>query len=372
MKTLDITTQRLYNQRLSQTNFKTPNKVVQWLGAVQAQDYAGAKWALAQRMMDTTDLALDQALADGSILRTHLLRPTWHFVTPKDIRWLLKLTAPRVHAVSAYMIRQSRLDKATFKKSNATIEKALRGNKQHTRAELAAELDQAGIPADGFRLSYLMMYAELEGLICSGARRGKQFTYTLLEERVPPVKAISRDEALAELVKRYFATRSPATLQDFTMWSGLTMTDAKNGIEMVKSQFMSEVVNDQIYWFPESISSKKIKSPTAYLLPNYDEYFIGFKDRSAIGEVARRANINADDPALIAHVVVLNGQIVGGWRRTLKKDVVLVETSLITKLTRGDERAVEDATERLGKFLGLPVSLIQKEHTNEQRKTRSF
>src|SRR5215204_6450301 len=217
---LDIPAYRLHNQRLSTPNFKTPQAVVQWLGAVQAQDYAGAKWALAQRMTDATDAALDQAFADGSILRTHLLRPTWHFVTPQDIRWMLTLTAPRVHAVSAYMYRQSGLVKAVFKKSNAILEKALQGGKQLTRTELATALDKAGISADGFRLTYLMMYGELEGLICSGARRGKQFTYALLEERVPSVKTINRVEALAELISRYFATRGPATLADFTMWSG--------------------------------------------------------------------------------------------------------------------------------------------------------
>jgi len=370
--TLEIPFQRLHSQKLSHPIFKTPNEVVQWLGAVQAQDYAGAKWALAQRMLNTTDAALDEAFADGSILRTHLLRPTWHFVTPKDIRWMLKLTAPRVHAVSAYMVRQSGLDKAIFKKSNVTLEKALRGDKQLTRTELASNLDKAGISADGFRLGYLMMYAELEGLICSGARRGKQFTYALLEERVPPAKALTRDEALAELISCYFRTRGPATLQDFTMWSGLTMTDARNGIDMVKSKFEQETLNGQTYWFPESTPPKKANSSIAYLLPNYDEYFIGFKDRSAIGEVAQKAGIKGDDPALIAHIIILNGQIVGGWRRTLKKDEVIVEASLITKLNKAEEQAVAAAAKRFGRFLELPVLLIYKEHTNEQRKTRSL
>jgi len=139
--TLDITAYRLYNQRLSTPNFQTPNAVVEWLGAIQAQDYAGAKWAIAQRMTDATDSALDQAFADGSILRTHLLRPTWHFVTPKDIRWMLALTAPRVHAVSAFMYRKEGLDKAIIKKSYAVLEKTLRGNKQLTRAELVLQRD---------------------------------------------------------------------------------------------------------------------------------------------------------------------------------------------------------------------------------------
>ena len=156
------------------------------------------------------------------------------------------------------------------------------------------------------------------------------------------------------------------------MWSGLTMTDARNGVDMVKSKFENEVIDGQTYWFSESTPLKKAKSPTAYLLPNYDEYFIGFKDRSAIGEVAQKAGIKADDPALIAHIIILNGQIVGGWRRTLKKDEVLVETSLITKLNKAEERAVAVAVERFGRFLELPVSLIQKEHISEQRKTRSF
>jgi len=319
MMPLEIPSQRLHNQRLSHTKFKTPNEVVQWLGAVQAQDYAGAKWALAQRMTDTTDTALDQAFADGSILRTHLMRPTWHFVTPKDIRWLLALTAPRVHAISAYMYRQSGLDKTIFKKSNSTLEKALRDGKQLMRTELARELAKVGIPANGFRLSYLMMYAELEGVICSGARRGKQFTYALLEERAPKVKMLTRDEALAEITSRYFTTRGPATLQDFTWWSGLTMTDAKNGIAMVKSQFTSEVIDEQTYWFTASTLPKSTKSPIAYLLPNYDEYFIGFKDRSAMGEVLKQEQIKDDNPSVMANVIILNGQVIGGWKRTLKK-----------------------------------------------------
>lgn len=369
---VDIAAYRLHNQRLSTTTFTTPNEVVQWLGAVQAQDYAGAKWAIAQRMLDATDSMLDQAFANGSILRTHLLRPTWHFVTPQNIRWMLKLTAPRIHAVNAYMVRKSELDKATFNKSNETIEKALRDDKQLTRSELASALDKVGISADGVRLSYLMIYAELEGIICSGARHGKQFTYALLDERVPKVKALDHDEALAKLTSCYFLTRGPATLQDFTMWSGLTMTDAKHGIEMVKSQFVSETLNGQTYWFSDTQLPKKTIAPTACLLPNYDEYFIGFKDRSAIGEVAKQVNIKENDPALIAHVIILNGQIVGSWKQTLKKNEVVVEATLITKLTKAEKKAVSNAAEGFGKFLELPVSFIHKEYTHGQRSTRSF
>jgi hypothetical protein len=372
MNHLEITRRRLRNQGLSKIIFKDANDIVAQLGAVQAQDYAGAKWALGQRLKDSSDTALDQAFADGSILRTHLLRPTWHFVSPINIRWLLKLTAPRVHAASAYMYRQSGLEKAIFNKSNAAIEKALRDGKQLTRAELASALSKAGIPADGFRLGYLMMYAELEGVICSGARRGKQFTYVLLEERVPPVKAISRDDALAELAKRYFTTRGPATAHDFAWWSGLTVSDAKKGIEANQAQLAKEAMNRQTYWFDESRSSVKIKSPLVHLLPNYDEYFIGFKDRSAIGDIAKQTGIKGDNPALIAHIIILDGQIVGGWRRTLEKNKVSVEATLITTLSKEEDGAVTDAAERFGRFLELPVSIRYKKYSNKQSKARSL
>lgn len=355
----DIPLYRLHNQRLIKTTFKTPAEVVDWLGAVQSQDYAGAKWALGQRANGINEADVDQAFADGSILRSHLLRPTWHFVTPKDIRWMLMLTAPRVHALSDYYYRKSGLDAATFKKSNSTIAKALKGGRQLTRNELASALQKAGIPTDAdLRLTYLVMYAELEGLICSGARRGKQFTYALLEERVPPTKPMKRDEALAELVRRYFSTRGPATLQDFAWWSGLTVADAKAGIEMVRPQFVSETINGQTYWFDESNAPTKLKSPTAYLLPNYDEYFIGFKDRSAFAEVIRREKLEENNPTFIAHVIVLDGQIVGGWKRTLKKDSVVVELSLITKLSKSEHQAVVEAANRFGKFLGLSVEVV--------------
>lgn len=369
---MDIPLYRLHNQRLSKTTFKTPDEVVRWLGAVQAQDYAGAKWALAQRMTDTTDAALDQAFADGSILRSHLLRPTWHFAAPEDIRWLLQLTGPRVQQGNAFMYRQSELDKATFKKSYLVLEKSLRDGRQLTRTELGTAFGKAGIIAKGVRLAYIIMSAELDGLIISGARRGKQFTYALLEERVPAVNAISREEALAEMSRRYFLTRGPATLQDFAWWSGLTMADSRKGIEMVKSMFIREIINGQEYWFNDSKPTKKESAPRAFLLPNYDEYFIGLKDRSAIGEVARQANIPEYESALIGHVIILNGQIIGGWRRTLGKKEVRVETSLIAKLTKAEKGLIDDAAERFGQFLELPVSVIHKEFNNEQRKTRSF
>jgi len=357
---LDIVRHRLHNQFLSQTDLMEPSQVVKRLGAVQSQDYAGGKWALAQRLKDTTtDAVLDIAFNEGRILRTHILRPTWHFVAPEDIRWMLALSGPRVHTANAFMYRQQELDRAIIKKTYAVLEKTLQGNKQLTRTELGSAFAAAGIKnAEGIRLGYFVMSAELDGIICSGARKDKQFTYALLEERGPQVKAWTRAEALAELTRRYFATRGPATLHDFTWWSGLTMADAREGIEMVKSHFVSEVMDEKIYWFDRSVSPIQAKSPTAHLLPNYDEYFIGFKDRSAIGAVIRPFKRDANDPAFIAHIIIIDGQIVGGWKRTMKKQAVTIELTLIPPLTKAQERAVEEAANRYGEFLQLPVEMV--------------
>lgn len=373
MKIMDIAAHRLQNQYLLKEKLHTPAEVVQWQGAVQSQDYAGAKWAIGLRTNGLSKPDVDRAFADGSILRTHLLRPTWHFVTPADIRWMLALTAPRVHQANAFMYRKLELDSAILKRSCSILEKTLRGNQHLTRPELVSALNKAGIPtADTLRGTYFIMYAELEGVICSGPRRGKQFTNALLEERAPVFKEITPEAALAELVTRYFQSHGPATLHDFCIWSGLTMADARRGIEMVKSQFENEEIDGQTYWFRDQKLPARKNSLTAHLLPNYDEYFIGFKDRGAILKHIRESEIEKDDPALLANVLILDGQVVGGWRRELKKNEVQVEASLIAKLTKTDKQTITQAAEQFAKFLALPLSLSFKELDHEQRKTRSF
>src|SRR5688500_8781538 len=282
MTTPDIVRHRLFNQQIAETKFREPAEIVSWLVAMQAQEYAMAKWAIGLRLPGATDEIIEKAVADGLILRTHLMRPTWHFVTPKDIRWLLKLTAPRVEAINAFTYRQQELDSKIFKRSNAIIVKTLEGGKQLTRTELQTELKKKNIIADGVRLSCLMMKAELEGIICSGARRGKQFTYALLDERVAPAKSITKKEALEELAVRYFTSRGPATVKDFATWSGLSVTEAKEGVAMLSSEFIKEKIIDQEYIFIPSSSDTNKKIQTSFLMPDYDEYGMGYKDRSAI------------------------------------------------------------------------------------------
>ena len=355
----DIARRRLAGQHLTAPTLAGPADVVRRLGAVQAQDYPGAKWAVALRTRGiVADSVVEQAVADGSIVRTHVLRPTWHFVAPADIRWMLALTAPRVSAAMAHYNRKLELDAVVFRRSNAALTRALRDGQQLTRAELAAVLRRARIGVDGSqRLGHLMMQAELDAVVCSGARRGKQFTYALLEERVPAAPTLDRDEALLELTKRYFATRSPATPYDFAWWSGLTVADATKGIQMASPALEREVLGGRVYWSDPSAESASTASLTAHLLPNYDEYFIGFKDRSAIGQRLKSSELVTGGDALTAHVVAVDGQLVGGWRRTLTKQGVAVELKLLTRLTSAEERAVELAARAYGEFLDLPMQL---------------
>jgi Winged helix DNA-binding domain len=339
--------------------FSAPRDVVGWLGAVQAQDFSGAKWALGLRLQGSTEDEVEQAFTHGAILRTHVLRPTWHFVTPADIRWLLKLTAPRVHAANAHMYRKLELDNATFKRSHAALLRGLQGGHQYTRDELREGFRRAGITAGGeLRMGYLMMRAELDGIVCSGARRGKQFTYALLEERVPPARTPSRQEALAELARRYFTSRGPATVHDFAKWSGLTVTDARNGLESIKDLLHGEVRDRQTYWFPESTPATKMRSLKAFLLSVYDEYISSYKDRSAIVTAKFAAKLVAQGNAL-NYVVVIGGQIVGTWKRTFSKGAVTIEMTLFRPLNRTEEQAVTLAANRYGEFVGLAVISVR-------------
>ena len=352
MNSSDIPHQRLLNQHIVGHRFDKPGDEVAWLCAVQAQDYAGAKWALGLRLKNVTEKEVEQAFADGSILRTHLMRPTWHFVTPADIRWMLALTAPRVNASNAYMYRKLELDSLVFKRSNAILTKALQGGNQLTREELRTALERDGVATEGsLRLAYVVMRAELDGLICSGPRRGKQFTYMLFEERVPPAGAFDRDAALAQFVRRFFVSHGPATLRDFVKWSGMTASDAGAGLEAVRADLNHEVVDGRTYWFSTVMMSRQVASPKAYLLPNYDEYFIGYKDPSRVFDTS---NI---DKLVFPHMIVIDGQIVGSWKRTPANGRVVIEVNSFAPFTKAQARAVAAAADEYGKFLGLPVEL---------------
>ena len=347
----------MHNQHLWGAPYESPGAVVQWLAAMQAQEFAYAKWSVAQRASRLKVGAIDAAFAPGEILRTHVIRPTWHFVSRVDIRWMLEVSAPRVHALNAYYYKQLGVDAVPSVKVETVVIKALERGRHLTRKEMADALQSAGISTSGARLAYLLMRAELDGVICSGALRGKQHTYALLEERAPKAKTLGRDEALSELTRRYFTSRGPATLKDYLVWSSLTATQGRNGLEMVKEQLEHAVIDGRTYWFVEHSSTKqRRKSPTVDLVQGYDEYVMSYSESRDVlfssGSKARPL-----DRAAYYHAVLLDGRLIGHWRHALKKDRVTIETQLGRQLVADERRALNAAVERYGQFLGLPAHL---------------
>jgi hypothetical protein len=347
MTSPDIAQQRIYNQHIASQKFKDPQDIVKWMGAIQAQDYAGAKWAIGLRLQNTTDAAIDQAMADGSIIRTHVLRPTWHFISPTDARWMIELTAPRINAFSASMFRQLQLDSIVFKRSNDALSKALEGNKQLNRAEVMTVLNEAGVATDDLRFIHLLMRAELDKIICSGARQGKQFTYAFFDDRVPN-NTLVKEEALAELARRYFISHGPATLQDFTWWSGLATVDTKISLEIVKSELTKMIVDGKEYWMAQNEPITNSKAPTAYLLPAFDEFAVAYKDRTATvnPKYLKQARHVIFDPS-----IVVNNQVVGTWKRIIKNQKIDITLNTFGNLNKIQTKAVERAKKRYLKFM---------------------
>ena len=352
-----IARRRLASQHLLAPTLRTAVDVVRRLGAVQAQDYPSAKWAIGQRAKSLVDDDIEQAFARGEILRTHVLRPTWHFILPEDARWMLELTGPRVKAAVASYHSTLGLDEQTLRKCYRAFERNLRDGRQLTRTELREALKQAGIRiSTGQHAGHLLLRAEQDRVLISGARRGKQFTYALFDERVPPAPRRDPDEALGALARRYFVSRSPATLLDFVWWSGLRVAEAKRAIQIAGLE--SEAHDGRAYWSARDAFPHRTRAALAHLLPNYDEYFIGFKDRSAFAQRLGGTVRGARFDGLIGHGIFIDGQFVGGWRRAPKGELTLRP---LVKLTATERRLVREAGQRFAKFLGVPVPVKEIE-----------
>jgi hypothetical protein len=360
MNASEIAGARLHNQGLLRARASSASDVVRAQGAVQAQEYEPAKWGLSLRTRDRlVNADIERELTEGRIVRTHVMRPTWHFVAAEDLRWLLALTAPRVKATMASYNRKLELTPDVFRRGHKAIAKALEGGKHLTRTELRAHVEKSRVgTVTGQRLAHVMMEAELDALVCSGGRRGKQSTYALVDERVPAVSQRDRDDALVELTRRYFGARSPATAKDFAWWSGLAMADVKRGIEIAGRDLERIEIGDNTHWRSADAAETKRGAPCAHLLPIYDEYFIGFKDRSAIGERWGSAKLVTGGNALIANIVTIDGQIVGGWRRALEDGEAVVTLSPLARLNPAERQLVTRAGERFGRFLEQPVRLV--------------
>ena len=357
MPGFDINTLRLQNQHLVEPQFTKPADLVRWLGAVQAQDYGGAAWALGQRLKGATADSIDKALAAGDIIRTHVIRPTWHFVAPEDVRWMLELTAKRIRMHTATRLRFMELNDAIFTKCANIITRLLEGGKQLDRTDIATALKQGGVATNEQRFVHIMLELELQQLICSGGREGKQLTYALLDERVPKTQTLTREEALAKLTERYFTSHGPATLHDFAWWSGLTIEECKMGLEACSEKLESVLTEDHQY-FLGAQRYEISKSAKALLLPNYDEYIVSYKDRSST--IAAK-HIDKADPrgTFFNNTLIIDGMIAGTWKKKFKKDAVTIEITPFKPLSKAARAATHTAAKRYAKFLGVKgVQLI--------------
>ncbi len=352
----DLVKLRLSNLQIPGTDLCAPREIVEWMGAVQAQDYAGAKWAIASRLKGTTDADIEQSITNKEIVRTWAMRGTLHFLSANDIHWLLAFLAPRLEGIMGTHFRKLELDKKTLIKSKKIIEETLRDGKQLTRKEIAAALQMKKIGTNDMRMTFMLLHASYERLICFGPRRGKEYTHTLLEEWVKPTDLLEYDESLKELTLRYFSSHGPATVQDFAWWSGLTLTEVKRGLEIAGAKLQNIRIKEQSYWMPQSITKQPGTSGSVFLLAGFDEYIVAYKDRAAVLHPHHVKAVMGAGNGIFNNTVVVNGKVAGVWKRAFQKEKVHVDFTMFEKTSDVVKRKILTASKRFGKFLQMPVT----------------
>ena len=353
-----IARQRLLNQQIEKPEFTSVAKLISYLAAIQAQDFAMAKWAIGSRIPGSTVLEIDQALQKGEIVRTHILRPTWHFVAGADLRWMLELTAPHVRRLVASGNRKLELTEKVLSKTKSIIEKSLEGNNHLTRKEIMTILETNGITTNKWRSTYIMFDAELSGLVCSGINKGKQITYSLIDETISSHAYFDNEEALAELTFRYFNSRGPATIADFCWWSGLTLTKAGKGVELNSKKLESFKTDSQIFYFTGNFEKSEPQN-SLHFLPAFDEFLISYKDRSASMDTSHYKKVIAGY-GIFKPLIVKNGFVSGTWQRTIKKDEVRIELNFLDKTTKTEFDKTAAGLETYGKFLDKKVVIVKQ------------
>ena len=346
---------RLYHQQILYPPLEKPGTVVTALGAMQAQDYNGALWSIGLRLQDATVTDILQAIAERVIVRTWLIRGTLHFVSPEDLRWILALVSPRLIAGSAGRHRQLGLTEEDFFRSRDVFAEGLKGGTQLTRDELYRLLGEAGISPDGQRGYHLLWRAGLEGLICFGTPRGNQPTFVLLEEWIPPGLSFGLEEALAGLAKRYFIGHGPATLQDFVWWSGLKVADAKKSIEAAGTALSEVRIGGKEYFTDPETPDLTGAGQEVHLLPGFDEYILGYRDRSIVLDPSLAGRIVIGENGMMLPRIIIEGKVAGTWKRTVGKREIIITLHPFSSMSPARKREVAAAAERYGVFMRMPV-----------------
>ncbi|MEO5818498.1 MAG: winged helix DNA-binding domain-containing protein [Gemmatimonadaceae bacterium] len=354
---IDIPRLRLHAQRIAQPVTTTPVAVVTHLGAMQAQDHPGALWSIALRIAGATRADVEVAIAEGTIVRTWPMRGTLHFVPAVDARWMLELMAPRIMKGAAGRHRQLELDDATFRRSRSLIAKALTREPVLTRAALLAVLEAGKVSTVGQRGIHILQRLCMERMLCHGPHSEKQPTFVLFDGWIPTSRQLDREDALRTIAERFFVGHGPATIRDFVWWTGLTVADAKRGLHLAQSSLERIVVDDVELWMSSSLSLPGDDESRAHLLPGFDEYMLGYNNRSAALPTRLASRIAPGANGMFLSTLVLDGQVVGTWRRTARAKSVEIEAVPFARLRAADKRAFAGPLARYAGFLGVPVSL---------------
>lgn len=339
---------RLSHQQILVQDFAKPAELISWMGAMQAQDYNMARWAMGIRLPGLSQAALQGSIDRGEVLRTHVMRPTWHLIAAKDASWMLDLTAPHIKRLLTSRLRELELSPSILKKAAKVFEKDLMGDHHLTRDELLLLFEKNKVPTHDQRASHILMWAEIEKIICSGAIREKKNTYALFDERVTVHKKFTREEGLINLATRYFTSHGPATLQDFLNWSGLPVADGRKTIEMLQDDLFFEKIDSQTFWFKDA-NIRSVRE-SAYLLPAFDEFIIGYKDRSAYLPGKHKPTAIGVN-GMFYPVIVVHGQVIGLWKRTIVKNKVKVALNYFRGLKPADKDVKQLIAEAVGKVV---------------------
>jgi hypothetical protein len=353
----DVAKLRLINHQIAYSATKEPGEVVASLGAMQAQDYQAALWAIGLRAKEVTLPEVESAITNRAIVRIWLLRGTLHFVAAPDVHWMLKLLGPRIIASSAGRHRQLKLDEATFIRAEELFVEALQ-NGQLTRDEMFEVLKKGGISPEGQRGYHILWRAALKGLICFGPQKGKEQTFALLNQHVLKVKSMQKDEALSELARRYFSSRGPALLEDFVWWSGLKLSDVKIALETASSRLTSETIEGKRYWMPRSTPKNGKELATAFLLPAFDEYILSYSDRTVTLEQPDFKKAVSNN-GIFYPTTIVDGKVVGTWKRSLKKSNIIIMLSLFKTLTPMQRSSIALAAKHYSRFMEMTVSITK-------------
>lgn len=347
----------MYNQLIRPSGLNGVAEVVAYMGAVQAQDYSHSRWAVGLRQSKATVTQVEQALDSGAIIRTHVLRPTWHLIAAQDSRWMLELSAPQIKRQVDSMARQHGLDNSFYDRAYTFLERVLSGQRALTRPALLEALNQLGLTLNSSRANLLLYRAEIDALICSGPREGNKNTFAWMDDRVPVAGSFDRQTALAALGQRYFTSHAPATLKDFQWWSGLNKADAQRGLEAARPQLVQTLVSGKEYWFSGASGNAKSDHPTVSLLPGFDEYIISYTDRDAIIPPELQPELITKN-GIFKPALLQEGQVIGRWNRKTQKNTLQLEFFPFQSLTSQQEQAARAAARDYVRFHEMELDLL--------------